>query len=662
MTLSMPMLALLISIIGPLVAAFVGLLPGQTAHRASYAVLALSAIFGVAAGISVAAGNGLPLVLQGAPIFYNMAFGLDRLAAIFYIVITVVTFFVVIYAIPYLEGYAKVVNVRHFNLFMSLLIFGLQGVVLATNIFGFIAFWELATITSFFLIAADGKAHSQKSAVRFMAFAQVAVSAMLAGLFILSGGALLSDFSTLALITPDLPQTRLTVALILILVGFTSKAGLVPLHPWLPDAAAHASAPIAAFVSGISQSLAVYGLLRIVLFVLPDLPLWFILVMIAVGIISALVGALHAVFELNVQRLIAYTSIASLGLIFVMLGTALLAGHEQRIELAQVAVYAAILLILAHTWCVSGLYLSTGIMSVTCNSHSLEAMGGLARRMPQFSVAVCVLILTGAFMPPFGPFVSGWIFLQAVIEALNQASPILKIVTVAVLPVIGLAYGLVMFAMVKFYAIGFLGQSRHVQTVSLVDQNSRLLMPIAGLAVVGLGVGGFAPAILSQLGATTFASSSLDKMFVSLGDEQLAPLNLTMVMIVIVFALWVIRHLLTHHQHERQVHTWDGGQPITARMTYTATAFSAQLRHFFTGFLQSSQVVTTTSMIAGNPWFTQHTMSFAVGQVWYDKFYYRIKSALVRATRQVEHLIGDGLKFQLGVIFMTVIICLIVAL
>lgn len=671
-----PILAggLLVSLLGSLVASLAALLPGPHAHRISNTLLAISALAGAIAGGMVAFGASDSLMLPASlfasgtslsvwPLFYDMVFGLDRFSGIFYSLVSVVTFFVAAYAIPYLERYGDRASLRSVNALTAIFVFGMQGVLLSTNIIGFMTFWEVMSISSFFLVLVTGTLASRRAGFLYLIMTHLGAGAIMAGLFLLSGGALLSDFSVLGQITPGLPQLTLVVALSLLLCGFGSKAGLVPFQVWLPEAYGEAPITATALMSGAGINLAVYGFLRVILFMLPGLPMSLILAIIVMGSASAIVGALYAVVDRDMKRLLAYSSVENMGIIFTMIGVALLAGKEGNAELTQVALYAALLLAAAHAVFKSGLFLAAGLVIATVRSRRLEAMGGLAKRMPQFSAIVCVLALMASALPPFGSFVAEWAFLQAIVSAVTLATPMLKVALVVILAVMGFVAGLALFAMVKFYGIGFLAQPRTEGASSAVEPDAALLLPVAGLALGGVLLGLFSPFVLANIGAIDLVTVEQRlSASVLVGQGSLAPMVVALVGMVVIGILWLARQIFTDVKRERVYQTWDCGQPITPRMEYTATAFSGPIRFLFRFFLRTDKTVIATPIIETNPWIMSRSMSLVVSQVWYDRVYVPVGYGIRRAAGWVNWLEHGSVQFYVGLVLLTLLVTMIVAL
>lgn len=675
MSLSILAIGLIISVLGTLAAGLLALVPHAYAHKASNIVLALSALAGTVVGLSIATGSGITLALPEAlyavtpdgaahtwPLFYNMVFGLDRFSAIFYSLVSVVTGVVAVYAIPYLEQHAHHHNVRLVNLLTALFVFGMQGVILSTNIIGLMTFWEIMSIVSFFLVLADGRVASRKAAFLYLIMTHLGAGAIMAGFFLLSGGALLSDFSVLAVVTAQLPKVTFFVALGLLLFGFGSKAGLMPFHVWLPEAYGETPSSALAIMAGAGITLPLYGFLRVLLFMVPGVPFWFSLTVLTLGGLSAVVGVLYAVVERDIKRLLAYSSIENMGLVFAMIGVALLAGQEGSADLTQAALYAALFLAAAHALFKSGLFLASGTVIAAVQSRRLEDMGGLAKRMPQFSVAVCVLALTAASMPPFGPFIAEWTFLQSVVGALQSASPTLMVALVVVLALTGFVAGMALFAMVKMYAIGFLAEPRTEAARTAVEPGMLTLVPIVLMAFGGLLLGLFAPLVYDHIGAVDMVTLDTGAQQVVTGGGALAPLSVFVLMFVIVGVLALLRQVFTDVKNERVYQTWDCGQPITPRMEYTATAFSAPLRFFFRFFLKTQKIVVPTPIVVTNPWITTKSMKLTVSQVWYDRMYVPAGNLLTKFATAVGKLQNGSIQFYISLILVTLLVTLIVAL
>lgn len=664
---------LIVSVTGTVLAAVSGMFTGTWAHRLSTTVLAVSAGAGLVVGVvlafsfSTVSAVSLPGALLSTetlapnwPWFYGMLIGLDRFSAIFYALLSCVTLLTATYTFGYLERCPQTYRPRRVNALMGVLVLGMQGVLLATNIAGFMAGWEVFSMAAFFLVVADGSEAARKAGFLYLIMTHLGAGAIMTGLFLLSGGALLSDFSVLATVTPQLPAVTIALALGLLLFGFGSKAGLVPVHVWLPEVQTHAPVPAATLLSAVMVKIAVYGCLRVLLFIVPSVPLWFMITVIALGCLSAVVGVLYAVLERDIRRLLAYSSIQHTGLLFAMLGVGMAAGQEGSVELTQAAIYATLLFLLAHALFSTGLSLAAGIIVNVSRSPRLEQMGGLAQRMPQFSLMICALILAAAALPPLGSFVAEWTFLQSLLGTMVLATPMLKVALVSVLAVFGFVAGVSVFAMIKLYALVFLGQPRSDAAAQATEPPPGLLTPILLLASLSLLLGVFSPVILQRLGATDL--TPLGSRLVMVGGGRLAPLAIFVVMAVVLTTLVALRQVLTDTKRERESQAWNGGQPVTARMEYTATGFSAPLRFFFRFFMRTKKKITATPLAAANPWMTTQTMQLTVNQVWYDRVYAPFGKLVTSTAKQLDMLQHGSLQLYLAAMFTALFVTMLIAL
>lgn len=656
-----------VAFLGMLLAAGVALIPRAWAHRLSNLLLVTANLIGLVAAVFVITGQeGVVLPAQMQHLFFDMRFTLDRFSAIFFALLSLIGILTSLYAIPYLERYTGTYNLSNVNMLTALFIFGMQGVLLATNVLGFMAFWEIMSITSFFLVVADGTEASRRAGFLYLVMTHLGAGALIAGFFLLTNNSLLIDFNTVLYASSELSPFTLSLALALLLFGFGSKAGLVPFHVWLPEAHPQAPSHVSALMSGVMLKIALYGFLRVILFMVPGVPQWFTTVVVVLGLLSAVFGVLYAILERDIKRILAYSSIENLGLMFVMIGVALLASREGSGELAQAAIFATIYLAIAHALFKTGLFLASGTMISAVHSRSLEVMGGLAQRMPYFSMVVCALALAAAAMPPFGPFIAEWTFMQAMVGALADVTPMLKVTLVVILAILGFVTGLALFAMVKFYALAFLAQPRSSEAKEATEPHLNFLLPsflaFAGVLLLGL----FAPQLFVSLGAMALVSeadvSGLANEVLFVSGEALWPFMILVAMIAVVGMLVLLRRLVTDLKKERVYQTWDCGQPITPRMEYTATAFSAPIRAFFRMVLRAQKVVVATPIVPTNPWMASREMTLEAHSVWYERLYRPLQTGLLKVAGVLSRLQNGSIQFYVGLVLLALIVTIIVAL
>ncbi|MEK7615045.1 MAG: proton-conducting transporter membrane subunit [Patescibacteria group bacterium] len=630
---------------------------GQTATVA----LILGA-FGCAAGLI---GSGFALLqhttitISFSPLFFQLPFVLDGLSQIFFFLLNLVGCLACLYALPYLKLEQAHYDAGETVAKTALFIFGMQGVLLATTPLAFLFFWEVMSLASFFLVLADRSEGSIRAALCYLVMTHLGAGALFAGFGLLGNEAFFTSFQNLPLTLSSVSPTVLSVSFALFFFGFASKAGLVPFHIWLPEAHPAAPSHISALMSGVMLKMAVYGFLRVMIILLPFAPASWGGVVLALGLLSAVYGVLYAIVERDIKRMLAYSSIENLGLIFVGIGIFMIAASQQMYAIANVGLAAALLLTIAHTLFKSGLFFTAGAIVSQVHSRSLELMGGLAKRMPSLSMAALVLILAAAALPPFGAFIGEWTLMQGMIEALGTGSPLMRLTLLITLVLMAFVGGLAVFAMGKLFGIAFLAAPRSERAENATEPHILMLIPVWILAALSLFIGVGSPWILRSIGFNSYVQTS---GVITVGNTGLQPLVLAGVFVVCLLVSFLLRRLLSNSKLERAYHTWDCGQPINAGMEYTATAFSGPIRFFFRTLLRTKKTITATPLLATNPWMAKRTFTLDIRSFWTERLYQPIGTALFFVSSQLRRVQSGVIQWYIALILLTLVLTLAVAI
>ena len=644
---------------GTLFSAAVGATGGRSggSHRASQGILMASNAVGALAALSFFWRGMHSLSLFTLPFFFHTAFVLDDLSAVFFLIVSGVSAITALFAIRYVEAYRDAYDVRSLDCITAIFVFGMQTVVLATTVAGFMFFWETMSIASFFLVMTDRKDASIKAAFLYLTMTQLGAGALMAGFFLLGNGTMLVDFATVAGSAALLPRSVILSAFALLFFGFGSKAGLVPFHVWLPEAHPRAPSHVSALMSGVMLKIALYGFLRCTLFLLPPLPSIAGLIVLAVGLLSGLFGVLHAVVDRDIKRTLAFSSIENLGLIFTMVGTSMFAAAEGLPALAGVALAAGMFHAVNHALFKSGLFLCAGTIVKETHVQSLESMGGLAKRMPLFTGAFCALSLAASALPPFGAFFGEWAFLQGLIEGMDgvpmMAGGVL-IVTLAGVVFIG---GLAVFAMVKLFAIASLGAPRTESAARAREPDVSANAPVLAFAALALLAGIVSPLVLGSFSPQWIVVAR--PAAVAIGAGMVSPSALLIALLGILIAS-VAATRIFGNRRRRMCHVWDCGQPVHAGMEYTATAFSAPIRFFFRFLLHHRKTVTAVPLLPENPWIARRTMTINDDALWFDALYRGVARSLFWLSTQAKRVQNGVIQFYLLLIFLALILSLLI--
>lgn len=473
-----PVLALVVSVF---------LRPAVSA-RWNTILLALSGIGGVVAGAYGAVAE-TPFTI-GVPMFYGMTVALDRFSAIFFLGISLVIAAAGLYALSQAEKHLESGHARIFGILGALFVIGVQWTLLAGNIIGFVTAWATMMFAAF-LFQRVGYDPAEKAGLSFVAIAQGSTLAIASGLFILSSGALFSDFGTLAYLSGELDLTLLIVGYGLLFFGFAAGMGIFPFHRAYISASVTVPAHVAVLFRGGLSGVALYGFIRCILFILPPLSIWFSLPIAVLGAFTMLCGAMGALNAKQIHRIVAQLSIASFGFTAVMIAGAMAFQSLAVYDAMNVMLFAAFIQLTVNTIATSGLFLAADVIG-----SNIDSSGGLAKTLPKFAVTTLILLFGAIGFPPSAVFTSIWMT-GSTFQAMFANAPVVAVV----LLIVGIVSLLFMIAAVLRVVIGvFFGESRNAEGVR-VEPTDRQLVPIVLLALLTL-VSGFAlPQLLVFIGA-----------------------------------------------------------------------------------------------------------------------------------------------------------------
>ena len=336
---------------------------------------------------------------------------------------------------------------------------GMNLVLLADDAFTFLLSWEFMSVTSWALVMAHHRERGNAQAgYVYLVMASFGTLALLLAFGLLAGpdGAYAFDAMRHA---PEAPALAALV-LALALFGAGSKAGLVPLHVWLPLAHPAAPSHVSALMSGVMTKVAVYGFIRIVFDLLGAPSWWWGAVVIGLGALTAVLGVLYALMERDLKRLLAYSTVENIGIVYIGLGLALAFQANDLRAPAALALTAALFHVLNHSLFKSLLFYGAGAVLTATGLRDLEQLGGLIRRMPKTALAFLLGAAAISALPPLNGFVSEWLTLQAILVSPTLPQWVLKFTVAASGALLALAAALAATCFVRAFGIVFLGRPR----------------------------------------------------------------------------------------------------------------------------------------------------------------------------------------------------------
>jgi formate hydrogenlyase subunit 3/multisubunit Na+/H+ antiporter MnhD subunit len=452
-----------------------------TATLIACAIATASALIWLLLHADAAAERVLPI---GLP-WLGAHWRLDALAAFFLVVVNLGGALASLYAL----GYGRHEHAPQRVLpFYPAFLAGMNLVVLAADAFSYLLSWEFMSLASWALVMAhhrDGA--NRRAGYVYLLMASFGTLALLLAFGLLAGTAGDYDFAAIR-IAPHSPYVA-TLVLLLMLLGAGSKAGLVPLHVWLPLAHPAAPSHVSALMSGVMTKVAIYGFIRVV-FDLLGQPDWSTSgIVLALGGITAALGILYALMEKDLKRLLAYSTIENVGIIFVSLGLALaFQANDDKVP-AALAFTAALFHVFNHSLFKSLLFFGAGAVLSATGERDMDRLGGLIHRMPFTSVVFLIGAIAISALPPFNGFVSEWLIFQAVLQSPQLPQWGLKILVPAVGALMALAAALAAACFVKAYGVTFLGRPRGAATLAAKEVDRFSLAAMAILAALCLLAG-----------------------------------------------------------------------------------------------------------------------------------------------------------------------------
>ena len=566
----------------------------------------------------------------------SLHFQIDALSAFFLLPVFGLSLVTAIYGRAYLAGRADGRGLAGCWFHSNLLTAAMASVIAAHDGLLFLVSWEVMALSPFFLVIFDDR----KAVVRHAAWTYLAAThlgtAFLLVVFVMLGGAAgSSDFDAYR----DVLQTNPGLAsliFIMALIGFGSKAGIVPAHVWLPEAHPVAPSHVSALMSGAMIKVGIYGLVRMLTLLGPPQP-WWGWTLIAIGASSGVLGVLFALAQHDLKRLLAYHSVENIGIILLGIGIGVLSVATGLLPLAVIGFAAGLLHVLNHSIFKGLLFLGAGAVQHGVHSLDLEELGGLLKRMPWTGAAFLIGASAIVGLPPLNGFVSEFLLFYSGFLAVTQPEPMIAVAGLVSIVAMGLISGLAAACFAKAFGVVFLGSPRSAEAAEAHEVARPMRAAMAALAALCIIIGLAAPAVVAALADVVAAATGLAPDSVRAGLATVTgPLATTVsmfaVLIVLALLAWLFR---AHRLRARRVGSgpvWGCGYLFpSAKMQYTASSFAQPLTTQFhllvrnrealvppTGYFPTAASYSSDS---GDPWLQ---LLFVPTFRWFDRIVSRL--------------------------------------
>ena len=612
--------------------------------------------------------------------YLQLTVKLDPLGAFFVLIVSFLALALSVYSFGYVRGFYGRKSVGVLAAFYNALLLATTLVFTASNAFFFLIAWEIMALTAYCLVSFEHeKSETRSAGVLFFIMSHIGTGCLILGFLLLfqaAGGQSPGDygFDTFRTLGDKLSPGRRDAAFLLFLFGFGVKAGIVPLHIWLPEAHPVAPSNVSALLSGVLIKTGIYGLTRVLFDFMGTPPNWWGVTVLTIGTISAVLGVLYALMEHDLKRLLAYHSIENIGIILMGLGASLMFLHTHHPVLATLALIAGLYHTINHAIFKALLFLGAGAILHATHTRNMEEMGGLIKRMPKTAFFFLIGAVAISALPPLNGFVSEWLTYQSLLQGFGTTDSLVRLMFPLSGAMLALTGALAAACFVKAFGITFLAQPRSEQAAHAHEASPSMIvgMGVLTAACVFLGlfpttflrllepvtqqlIGQPLPAYLSRadgwvLGNTQELGGTVSTVSIALMGICLLPIPLV---------LWL---LFGRRARVRIGPTWDCGlRGLTPQMEYTATGFSKPIRMIFKALFRPRREVQREYDYS--PYFAK-TLRFEshIEEAFVTRLYRPLNRGILRFSRRMRGLQAGSIQAYLIYIFITLVLLLMFAL
>ncbi len=630
---------------------------------AAFLSATVASVSGIIFSFSVILGDTFKLTLSG-PSFLSFGFFVDRLSAFFILVISISVLAVSIYSIGYVKEYFGKKNIGYLGFLYNIFILSMILVVCANNAVMFLIVWEMMSVISYFLVVYEHeKPETREAGFIYIVMTHIGTGFILLSFLILAGSSGSFNFETFNSLS--MPPFLKDLVFIFTFIGFGAKAGIVPLHIWLPYAHPAAPSNVSALMSGVMIKTAIYMLIRVFFDFLGAGVMWWGFFVLTLGAISALTGIMYAVVEPDIKRMLAFSSIENIGIILLGLGASMIFFAAGSSLFSAIAGIAALYHLLNHSVFKGLLFMGAGSILFSTHTKNLEKLGGLIKKMPVSSVLFFIGILSISALPPFSGFVSEWLTFQSLLLSFSLNNTFIRIALSISAAALALTGALAAFCFMKTFGIGFLAlpRSEHAEHAKEVNPPMLLGMGIFALLSVSLGIlPMFVIPFLDRIAETFLGISAFDGSYGPLGmviipsGISMSTPGLLLVLLIFVLLLLMILYLYSRNRRSVPYETWGCGQPVsTSRNEYTGTAFSKPIRMWLVNFYKPEREITTT--YSASP-FLKESVRFGsrIEPIFERYIYTPVVEYVLTRSRRIKVIQTGSIHAYLAYIFGTMVI------
>lgn len=671
MTLLDPVSAIPLALVLRIGITFAALLASQRnaiARQVAFLGSAIASLMtGLAAANVLAAGAPVAgVLLEHRASGFSLSYAIDPLSAWFLLLLSLVGAPIAIFSL----GYVAQEHLRDRSAFIgagfNVLLGAVECVFVAADAFTFLFAWELMTLANAALVTTEHEERASRfAAYLYLVMSHVATGCLTAGFLV--AGSIAGSFAFSSLFSGQVSFGAMgDVLFALFLIGFGVKAGVIPLHVWLPEAHPAAPSSISALMSGVIIKTGIYGIVRVCAFGLGTPRLSWGVVVVVLGALSAALGVLYALMQHDLKRLLAYHSIENIGIILLGTGAGMMGLAYGRLDVAAIGIAAALYHTLNHAVFKGLLFLGAGAVVLSTGTRQIEHFGGLLRRMPWTSGFFLIGAMAISGLPPLNGFASEWLTFQAFLFGFSSSTePLVHFLFPVGGAILALTTALAAACFVKAFGITFLALPRSEEAAGARESPVIMLAPQGFLAALCVGLGLFPGVVLRTLDGVTAALPGMahradlapNGWAIASGFDAFDHLVPVVLGVVLLGGLLLAGWLTARRGIAlRRVPTWGCGGELTARTEYSATAFSKPLMMIFAAVYRPTRAVESLAEVS--PYFPRAVRYHSTIEPTFERYVY---GPLVRTVLRI----ADGMKvLQAGSLnaYLAYVIAMVVSL
>jgi len=607
----------------------------------------------------------------------SFSFHIDMLSAFFLFTTSLIALFCSIYGLGYVKHFYGHCNIGVLGFLYNLLLASLLIIVTSSNALFFLIAWEVMSLMSYFLVVYDrSDLKNVKAGSLYLIMTYVGTSFIILAFLLTYKYVDSFEFEAIKSGISLIPPVIKDIIFICSMIGFGTKAGIIPFHIWLP--AAHPAAPshVSALMSGVMIKTGIYMMMRLFLDIFQPIPLWWGETVLIVGASSALLGVLYALTEHDIKRLLAYHSIENIGIILLGLGSAMIFFTLGMPTLALLGLVASLYHTINHAIFKSLLFLGAGSVIDQMHTKNMEEYGGLIKYMPITAVTFLIGSMAISALPPFNGFFSEWLTFQSLFQGISELSFSLRWIFVVAAGSLAFTGGLALTCFVKAFSAIFLARPRSEEVKQTKESVLSMQIGMGALASLSIIFGLFSSSvikILENIGQNLTIFHNTPSFFSVHSDQSIrlgkdvasvsAPALFFLFGMIVLIVFLIVRFVINKEQKITLGKTWDCGTTLDARMEITATGFARSIILVFKNVLKPSIQQDVEYHDSKSRYIPKsRTVTMGVGDM-YDTYFYQPAQKMIDGlSLRSKNIQGGNINVYISYIVITLIIVLFIVL